>query len=121
MDERSSTLTLARRHLVQLMRQVGHGRVEGFPIVNGEPVLIPPPRVVYELRVPAGAKAPGPASEKSALKAAIIELFQLFTRLGNASVAWLEVRDGLPVRVAVEPLDDHLESGSLRGRHDHRA
>jgi hypothetical protein len=54
--------------------------------------------------VPGPRKAVKPSAPGFTLKAAVEELFQLFTRVGNARVQWLEIRDGLPTRVALEEL-----------------
>jgi hypothetical protein len=36
----------------------------------------------------------------------VAELLDAFTRIGNAHVAWIEVRNGLPTRFAVEQVPD---------------
>ena len=116
MQDHSNHLTLAKRRLLELMTKIGYGRIEGFPVVNGEPVLVPPPRVVYELRVPAGANAPRPCAGGFTPKAAVAELLQLFTRLECAWVAWVEIRNGLPTRVAVTDRDDSGRQNPTRDR-----
>ena len=102
MQECEIHLSLAKRRLLKVMREVGHGRVEAFSIHHGEPRLDPAPRVVYELRVPGTGATSRPRSEGGPLQAAVEELFRLFTRIGSAWVERLEVRDGLPFRIAVE-------------------
>lgn len=102
MGDHVANLSLARRQLIHLMSEVGFGRLEAFPIRGGEPVLDERPRVVLELRVPAGGGTrKQPPTAGFAVKGAVGELLDQFTRIGDAWVEWIEVRDGLPVRVAL--------------------
>ena len=50
-EERVSRLSIARRQLLQLMSEIRHGAVSGFDVRNGDPVLDPPPTIVYDLRI----------------------------------------------------------------------
>jgi len=100
-EERFSRLSITRRQLIELMSDIRHGAVSGFDIRNGEPVLEPPPTIVYDLRIKDldddTVKA---RSSDYALKYSTTRLFALFTRLGNARIERLEVSDGLPWRIS---------------------
>jgi hypothetical protein len=97
-----SALSQARQQLVQLMQRLNFGRIEGLVIRNGEPVLTPPPRVLQEIKF-GGENGPRPEACASdfLLKIQVIELFQQFDRVGNATIEVLEIKHGLPFRMNV--------------------
>ena len=102
-ETRFVTLSVARRQLVELMRRVQHGRIEGFDIKGGEPLLTPQPRLVYDLMI--HERSPHPAKKPTrdfALKEEVVRLFDLLTMVRNGRVERLEVRSGLPHRVHLE-------------------
>jgi len=106
MQDHASNLTLAKRRLVQLMTKVDYGRIERFAIREGEPVLDPPPRMVFELSI-RETEPSSPARKTSGdfiVKNQVSRLFDLFARIRNARVERLDVRAGLPQRVHLEPL-----------------
>lgn len=114
MQQHATHLTLAKRQLVQLMSRVDYGRIEGFAIREGEPVLEPPPRLVFELSIrDAERTSPRRTSGDFVLKDQVSQLFGLFTRMRNARVERLEVKAGLPQRVHLEPME--LERGAVGG------
>jgi hypothetical protein len=99
------SLSKARQRLVEVMQEMGFGRIEGLVVRQGEPILEPVPRVVLEIKF--GGEN-GPRPERSAtdfpLKARVTELFREFDRLGDLTVEILEVKHGLPFRMTlVEP------------------
>lgn len=114
-EERFATLSRAKRELVRLMQEIDHGRLENFAIVSGEPDLTSP-TIIHELRVPAGDRDSRPSSEPFGLKASIVTLFELFGRYSDARIRWLEIRGGLPVRIAVERQGDGVSLRALRER-----
>ena len=95
-----SSLSLQRRHLLELGQQVFFGRVEGLPVRDAQPVLEPMPRVVREHRFP-GENKPRPewTKDEFALKTQWIELFQLFDEMRDGIIDVLEFKHGLPFRV----------------------
>jgi hypothetical protein len=111
MHDELTHLSLARRELVALMSRLQHGTIERFRLANGEPILDPAPRLVYELQIGRtnGSGAPRTSSAFS-LKAPVVELLDLFTRVRDAQVAWLEVRHGLPTRISLDALPDGATS-----------
>lgn len=97
-----ASLSPARRRLLELFQQVNFGRVEQLPVVNGEPQLDPPPRVVREIKF-GGENGPRPELGASdfVLKSQVVELFRFFDQLGNGTIDAIEVKHGLPFRMIV--------------------
>ncbi len=102
-----SSLSPARRSLVELMQRVNFGRIEGLVIRGGEPVLEDlGTRVVLEVKF-GGENGPRPeaaaaAAADFALKRQVVELFGHFDRLGDGRIEVLTVKHGLPFGMNVE-------------------
>ena len=102
---RQSSLSPARRRLVELMQRVNFGRIEAFAVRGGQPLLDHPrPRVVLELKFGAdnGPRPEAGASGDFLLKPQVVELFAQFDRLGDARVESLVVKHGVPFSMHVE-------------------
>lgn len=99
----SASLPPDRRRLLKQMQHINFGRIEGLVIANGQPVLDPPPRIVREIKF-GGENGPRPeaAIEDFALKAQVVALFHSFDELGDGVIKVLEVKHGLPFRMAME-------------------
>ena len=104
----SETVTFAslapdRRRLLKRMQQINFGRIEVLVIRGGQPVLAPSPRIVREIKF-GGENGPRPeaAIADFALKAQVVELFRYFDELGDGVVEFIEIKHGLPFRMAVE-------------------
>jgi len=96
------SLSPARQQLVVLMQEVNFGRIEGLSVLDGAPVLEPPPRVLRDFLL-GKTNAPHAARSKDdfALKEQVLELFDLFDRERSVTVESLVVQNGLPVRMTV--------------------
>jgi hypothetical protein len=96
-------LSEPRKRLVELMQHINFGRVERLVVANGQPVLEPPPRIIREIKF-GGENGPRPEAlaDDFALKVQIIELFRTFDELGDGVIEVLEIKHGLPFRMAVE-------------------
>jgi hypothetical protein len=92
-----SSLSPARRQLLELLQKLHFGRVEHLVVRGGEPVLDPAPRLVKEIKF-GGDNAPHPAVNKNdfALKPQHRDLFALLTAVGDGTIAVLTVKHGLP-------------------------
>lgn len=103
MDEQKSSLPVPRQRLVELMQHVNFGRVEGLVVADRQPVLDPPPRIVREIKF-GGENGPRPEAsiEDFTLKSQVLELFRSFDELGDGVIECLEIKHGLPFRMAVE-------------------
>lgn len=97
-----SSLSAARRHLVEMMQEIHFGRIEGLAVRGGEPNFDPPPSVVHEVKF-SGENGTRYKFESNdfALKAQVVELFEHLSRLGDGTVGALEIKNGLPFRMHV--------------------
>jgi hypothetical protein len=100
---RKSALSPARRRLVEVMQDLGYGRVKRLVLSSGEPVMDPPPRVLRHKRLTGADKVkPGAQRGDFILKSQLVEMFEEFDRLGNGVVDTIKVQDGLPCGFDVE-------------------
>ena len=104
----SNSITLAslpseRRRLLKRMQQINFGRIENLVLKGGQPVLSPSPRVVREVKF-GGENGPCPEAsiEDFALKAQVVELLRYMDKLQDGVIGVLEIKHGLPFRMAVE-------------------
>jgi hypothetical protein len=95
-------LSARRMGLLELMQSVNFGRVEALAVLDGDPVLDPPPRVIREVKF-GGDNGPRPERDAGdfLLKTQVVELFQHFDRLGDGTIEVLEIKHGLPFRMLV--------------------
>ena len=100
---KKASLSPGRRRLVEMMQQLNFGRIEDLEIRAGEPLFNPAPRVVQDIKI--GAEN-GPRPESGIpdflLKNQVIELFEHIDRMGDATVACIDVKHGLPFKLVVE-------------------
>lgn len=103
---RKSDLSPSRQWLVEAMQRIGYGRLKHLVIVGGEPLVNPRPRLYRDRRL-TGPNAGRRESHLAdfILKESVVRLFEEFDRIGNGTVARLEVRDGLPYGVTSEETD----------------
>jgi len=96
-------LTGAQRRIVRLMQRINFGRIEALAVKHGEPVFDPPPRIVRQVKFGAdnGAR-PEAAKEDFALKAQVCDLFAELEGMSDGVIRSLEVKHGLPFKMAVE-------------------
>jgi hypothetical protein len=95
-------LSARRAGLLELMQSINFGRIEGLAVLDGEPVLDPPPRVIREVKF-GGENGPRPELDAGnfLLKTQVVELFQHFDHLGDGTIDVLEIKHGLPFRMLV--------------------
>jgi hypothetical protein len=100
---KKASLSPGRRRLVELMQQLNFGRIEDLEIRAGEPLFNPAPRLVQDIKIGA-ENGPRPESviPDFLLKNQVIELFEHFDRMGDATVACIDVKHGLPFKLVVE-------------------
>jgi hypothetical protein len=100
---RKSSLSPARRRLLELLQLVHVGRLENLHVRDGEPVFNPPPKVVLAVRFPGQNDAhPGIDWSDFKLKPAVIELFRRLDAIGDGVIAVLSVHYGLPASAEVD-------------------
>ena len=112
MEDKLENLAIARRRMVRLMSNVGHGRIENFQVIKGDPVLRSESRITYELQLDRPTEAAKRSSSAFVLKAPVKTLFSHLTRLGDCEVAFVEVRNGMPTKISIHaPAVHDLDGG----------
>ena len=98
-----SSLSEARRRLVELLQKLNFGRIEGLHVRGGEPVLTPPPRVIQKIRM-GGDNSPRAESTLPDfwLKKQLVELLEIIGELGDGEIRTIEIAHGLPLLVEIE-------------------
>lgn len=100
---RKADLTTGRAMLVELMSQIGHGRIEGIPIRDGEPLFHPRPRVLRSFRFGGDARRwKHTVLDDFSLKEEVVQLFDEISRIGNGIIVSLDLKDGLPCGLLIE-------------------
>lgn len=96
-------LSPARQRLLQTMQELNFGRIENLRVHAGEPLFIPAPRIIRDIKI-GGENGPRPQAYHNdfALKAQFAEFFDHLSRLGHGSVTAIEVKHGLPFRLVIE-------------------
>lgn len=97
-DATRGRLSPGKGWLVDVMRQVDFGRIEGVAVRDGEPRREPAPRVVRTVRLGAERKEAHreSGSRDFALKREVLELFAECARIGEGVIERIEVRGGVP-------------------------
>ena len=98
-----SSLSSARRTLLQLMQRIHFGRIENLAVRDGQPVFDPCPRIIREVKF-AAENGPHPqrGSVDFLLKKQVVELFEHFDRNPDGVIERLEIKHGLPFHMLVE-------------------
>jgi hypothetical protein len=98
-----SSLSPARRRLVELMQDLNFGRIKRLEVQGGQPVFDPPLRIVREIKFGAlNGPRPEAALRDFVLKALLVEFFTWLDMFGDGVIGRLEVQHGLPFRIVVE-------------------
>lgn len=106
-----SSISPARRWLLEQCQYLNFGRIESLVVHGGEPVLQPEPRVVREVKF-GGENGPRPELQAAdfALKSQVVDLFDLLDELQDGEIELLDVKHGLPFRAIVaEPVFEQPE------------
>jgi len=85
------------------MQRLNFGRIENLAVHAGEPAFDPAPKIVQDIKI-GGENGPRPelARDDFALKSQVAELFDHLNRVGDGTVAVIEVKHGLPFRLVIE-------------------
>jgi hypothetical protein len=98
-----SSLNPPRARLVEWMQRINFGRIEGLAVRGGEPVIIPPPRIVREVKFGAdNGPHPKTSTGDFLLKSQVREFFARLKAMGDGTIVSLEIKHGLPFRMIVE-------------------
>ena len=89
--------------LLQIMRQLEFGRIENLTVRAGEPIFNPPPKISRDIKFGSDSDSnQEPPNDDFLLKIHVNELFDHLERIGDGSVAVIEVKHGLPFRLVFE-------------------
>ena len=103
----SSSLSPARRRLLELFLRLLFGRIEGLVIRNGEPVLDPLPRIIRVCKYLPGENGRRPRRVDTIVHSdQVIALFRQFDRIGNGTIDQLVVQNALPFVSEIAGLPD---------------
>ena len=98
---RISRLPAESARLVRLMQSVGFGTIAGLHVAKGQPLFTPQPVITREIKL-GGLSSDHPAMYQPDfyVKAQVVELFDLMIKIGTGVITVIDVRFGLPARVA---------------------
>jgi len=98
-----SSLTKGQSDLVDLFQQHPYSRIEALHVRGGEPVFVPPPRVIQKLRMGSDNRLrPEAGLTDFWLKKQMVELLETIETLGNGEIRSIEIAHGLPLLVEIE-------------------
>lgn len=87
--------------LLELIQNIGFGRIENLVIRSGQPVLNPPPRIVRERLLGTRDQPPSPSRKDYATRDQVRELLVELNAIDNGVIASLEIRHGLPFKLTI--------------------
>lgn len=105
MNERltKSSLSPARRRLLDLMSDIYFGRIERLAVSGGEPVFDPPPKVVRKIKIGGeNGQRRDEGKRDFVLKDKVREFFDHLAGLGSGTISRIEVQAGLPFSMEIE-------------------
>jgi hypothetical protein len=100
-----SSLSPSRRQLLLWTRGLSFGWVEGLQVCDGEPVVVPPPKRIREVKLQ-GESVPllTDAELEMPLREPELELFKYFDQVRDVTVERLLVKYSMPFKAdSVEP------------------
>lgn len=98
---RVSKLPASSERLVRLMQTIGFGKIEHLHVENGQPSFQPAPLVTRERKLgDPPSYHPSMHQTDFYLKAQVVELLALMAQIKSGMISVIDVRFGLPSRVA---------------------
>lgn len=95
-------LSASERWLLHTMQSIGFGRIEFLQIRNGEPISVPAPTLVRDIKFAAETPTLSANSVEFELKHQVAELFAYTRSVRAGEIRTLEIRHGLPFAMEVE-------------------
>lgn len=98
-----SSLSDAKRQLVELMQQLNFGRIEDLTIRRGDPDFGSLPKLIQKIKI-GGENGPRPEFLQNdfVLKRQTLEMLDALIDVGDGKVLAIEVKHGLPFSMEVE-------------------
>jgi hypothetical protein len=91
------------RAFVTAMRQLRFGRFKSLRIERGEFVLDPWPKTVRDVKFCSTANQPEATGAEFLLKEQVVELLEYVRGVESGEIRVLEVKNGLPFSMEIEP------------------
>jgi hypothetical protein len=107
-------LTPSERHFLDVIQQLGFGRLECLRIERGRLILDPWPTTAREVKFCARGNQRDSDAEDFTLKQQVVELFEYVRSTEIGQIRKLEIKNGLPFSMEVEHQPGVAE-GSRRG------
>lgn len=100
---RLSELSAPRQALVRLCQSIDFGQIVGLQVHDGEPVFSPAPTIVLDVKLDAAPQGrPESELEDFALRDEVCRLLAQIDAMKEGRVDRIEVRAGIPRRIAIE-------------------
>jgi hypothetical protein len=99
---KKNNLSPARQELLALMQSTHFGKIKNLSVKDGQPILVPPPRIVRKIKLAAANKCRTAGPGDFTLKKETTEFFAQLDRLGTGVVKCIEVKNGLPFSMDIE-------------------
>ena len=100
----NSHLSAAWTRLFELCRENPYGQFHGLPFQDGEPILVPKPKVIITIKLGKDDGPLRPLAEITSHERAV-NLRRKLARWRNGTLRRLTVNDGIPDVVDIEPED----------------
>ncbi|MDD5728836.1 MAG: hypothetical protein PHV59_09750 [Victivallales bacterium] len=95
---RKNELSVSQRKLLELMRQVGYGRINNLTVEKGDPVISPESSIERDLKLDAEDIRIKTADDFQ-LKKKAIKFFDQLMKIKNGFIRKVEIRGGLPIQI----------------------
>jgi hypothetical protein len=105
-QQRFSEMSALRRALIRQCQRLGFGKIVGFVVRDGEPVMTPETEIFLDVKLD-GDDSPRPEQDLSdfALGREVVRLFAELDTIRDGVVEHLEVRAGIPRRIVFKASD----------------
>ncbi|MDD5698395.1 MAG: hypothetical protein PHH77_07235 [Victivallaceae bacterium] len=95
---RKNELSVSQWKLLELMRQVGYGRINNLMVEKGDPVISPESSIERDLKLDAEDIRIKTADD-SPLKKKTIKCFDQLGKIKDGFIRKIEIRGGLPIQI----------------------
>ena len=104
-----ASLPVERQRLIALCREIEFGWIEQLAIVNGQPLLAPPTKLVRQVRLGGNYAPTTPIGDDFQLRRAQLDLLAHVDILSNGIIERLDIRAGLPFLLRFELTHEQLD------------
>ena len=106
-----SLISPARQKLVKTIQSLGFGVID-LEIANGEPCVLPPPKILQDIKIGGDSLCRTESLERDfVLTSRMLELFEHLDRLRHGKIK-IEVKHSQPFRLTVEHTSEIIDGRS---------